>query len=139
MEPIKIQIELTAADKVLDAVKHVTDMLAASKFACSSAENFQSLMDALRWKDKKQPAEAPSTTQAEQAPAEPAEAAPAPQNEPEEVTDDDMTDFIRVWKTKVPAAEIKKIFSKYGCTSSTGCPKDKRAAMMNDIKALANA
>lgn len=139
MEPIKIQIELTAQDKVLEVVKHVADMLAASKLACSTAENFQSLTDALRWKDEKQPAEAPSTTEAEQAPAEPAEAAPAPQESPEEISDDDMTDFIRVWKTKVPAAEIKKVFSKYGCTSSTGCPKDKRAAMMNDIKALAHA
>lgn len=138
MEPLKIQIELTVEDKVLAALKHVTSILAATKILANAPEATKDFVETLA-NDASKPSEAPSSPEAEEAPVETVEAAPAPVEAPREVSDDEMTDFIREWRTKAPSAEIKKVFAKYGCTCSTGCPKEQRAAMMEDIKALAHA
>ena len=68
---------------------------------------------------------------------------PAPKPEPEDlpISDEEMLESTRLCvaalkaKGKDPKV-IKEIFKKYGCANSTGCPADKRAALIKELETL---
>lgn len=138
MEPIKINVQLSAEAELLDALRQIASLcLAAGLLKESKGEEKKD--EALTPVNGRTPHPKPfeETVAEEKAPVE---AAPAAPEEPAPfVSDDEVLAVIKELKAVVPAKAIKEVFNQYGISCSTACPQERRAAMIADIKALRNA
>lgn len=140
MEPLKIQIEVSLSEATITGLKDL--MVSAALPALIRAVPpgaVKDMAEAMKL--------AVSGTQAEQSPNPAAEAAETAQNAPKKEAEapvpaeiPDLTLFEAVKaaqkERKVAPATVRKVFAEFGIETSSQCPQERRAELLQRIKFL---
>lgn len=130
MEPFKINIEISLSEKSIAALMTLLDK---SRAVVPASEPAGAVIPSIRpvaALPRPEPAEAPETA---------ADAAPAADLP---VADEELLAATRDAVARIksaggsPSIIREQVFSKYGISSSTQCPEEKRAALLKDLIAI---
>lgn len=133
MEPIKINIELTASDSLKELVRTLAETLSGIQVhPTSTASIGEEASKAGKQED------IPAVLESKQAAAAvPAE--PQPASAPRDVTQSELFDCVADIKNKVGKGAVKALFAEFGIQYSRECPAERRWELVDRLNALSHA